>query len=44
MTTAYNEIYEMFASNKKVPDMRTAAFMVAINKVAVSYQSLGVWP
>ena len=44
MTSAYNEIYEMFASNKKVPDMRTAAFMVAINKVAVSYQSLGVWP
>jgi glutamate dehydrogenase (NAD(P)+) len=44
MTVAYNEIYEMFASNKKVPDMRTAAFMVAINKVAVSYQSLGVWP
>lgn len=44
MSTAYNEIYEMYASNKKVPDMRTAAFMVAINKVAVSYQSLGVWP
>lgn len=44
MTAAYNEIYAMFKSNSKIPDMRTAAFMVAINKVAVSYQSLGVWP
>lgn len=44
MTNAYREIRAMWASNKKIPDLRTAAFMVAINKVAVSYNSLGVWP
>jgi glutamate dehydrogenase (NAD(P)+) len=27
-----------------VNDLRTAAFVVAINKVAISYQNLGIFP
>jgi glutamate dehydrogenase (NAD(P)+) len=44
MIRSYHEIRETWKSNPKIDTMRTAAFVGAINKIAVSYQNLGVWP
>jgi glutamate dehydrogenase (NAD(P)+) len=44
MATGYNEISEIMAKNKKVEDFRTAAFIVAIEKVGRAYLELGVFP
>ncbi len=44
MVFAYNEVREIKRSNKKIPDMRTAALISGINKVGASYESLGVFP
>ena len=44
MIYAYNEIRDQMLSNKKIPDLRTAAFIVAIDKIAKSYISLGIFP
>jgi glutamate dehydrogenase (NAD(P)+) len=44
MITATNEIMNTWKSNPKIPDMRTAAYVVAINKVATSYAELGIFP
>jgi len=44
MITAYHAIRDEFHSNKGIPDLRTAAFVVAIKKVAQSYSTLGVFP
>jgi len=44
MVYAYNEIRETWKKNKKIPDLRTATFVVAINKIANSYIALGIFP
>ncbi len=44
MITATREIVEVWQANPQVPDMRTAAYLVAINKVATSYAELGIFP
>jgi glutamate dehydrogenase (NAD(P)+) len=44
MVSAYNEIREIWLQNKKIPDLRTAAFVTAINKIAASYIALGIFP
>lgn len=44
MTTAYNQIREVWKGNSKIPDLRTAAFLTAINKIATSYIELGIFP
>lgn len=44
MMRAYHEIREVKMGNNKIEDLRTAAFVSSINKIAVSYQSLGIWP
>ena len=44
MITATHEIMSTWKSNPKIPDMRTAAYVVAINKVATSYSELGIFP
>jgi glutamate dehydrogenase (NAD(P)+) len=44
MVSAYNEINEIWKSNKKIPDLRTAAFVTSINKIADSYYALGIFP
>ncbi len=44
MITAYHEIRSVLKRKKKITDLRTAAFVVAINKIASDYNSLGVWP
>jgi glutamate dehydrogenase (NAD(P)+) len=44
MIAATNEIMNCWKSNPQIPDMRTAAYVVAINKVATSYAELGIFP
>lgn len=42
MRTAYNQIRELFLSRPEIPDLRTAAYVLAIDKVARSYMETGV--
>jgi glutamate dehydrogenase (NAD(P)+) len=44
MISATREIMEIWLSNPEIPDMRTAAYVSAINKVATSYVELGIFP
>jgi glutamate dehydrogenase (NAD(P)+) len=44
MISAYAQIREVWKKNPDIPDLRTAAFVNAINKVAHSYGELGVFP
>lgn len=44
MITATREIMEAWKANPAIPDMRTAAYVVAINKVGTSYAELGIFP
>jgi glutamate dehydrogenase (NAD(P)+) len=44
MISAYHQIRQIKVTRKEVPDMRTAAFINAINKIAVSYLELGIFP
>ena len=44
MMGATKEIVETWKSNPDIPDMRTAAYVVAINKVGTSYAELGIFP
>lgn len=44
MITATHEIMNEWKANPDIPDMRTAAYVVAINKVATSYAELGIFP
>ena len=44
MTGAYNQIREILKSDPKIPDLRTAAFLNAINKIATAYMELGIFP
>ena len=44
MITAYSQIREELKRNPKIPNLRTAAFVNAINKVALCYGELGVFP
>ncbi len=44
MIAATHEIMNEWKSNPDIPDMRTAAYVVAINKVATSYAELGIFP
>ena len=44
MVEATHEIMNCWRANPNIPDMRTAAFVVAINKVGTSYAELGIFP
>lgn len=44
MINATREIMETWKDNPAIPDMRTAAYVVAINKVATAYSELGIFP
>jgi glutamate dehydrogenase (NAD(P)+) len=44
MISATREIMNEWHNNPELPDMRTAAFVVAINKVATTYVELGIFP
>jgi glutamate dehydrogenase (NAD(P)+) len=44
MIEAYRQLRDARKENPSIPDYRTAAFVVAIRKIARSYESLGVFP
>jgi glutamate dehydrogenase (NAD(P)+) len=44
MIKATKEILLCWKENPEIKDMRTAAFVVAINKVGTSYSELGIFP
>lgn len=44
MITATREIMDIWKANPQIPDMRTAAYVCAINKVGTSYAELGIFP
>lgn len=44
MMEATAEIMSIWNSNPAIPDMRTAAYVSAINKIATAYAELGIFP
>jgi len=44
MISATREIMDIWKANPDIPDMRTAAYVSAINKVGTSYTELGIFP
>ncbi|MFG0318884.1 MAG: Glu/Leu/Phe/Val dehydrogenase [Planctomycetota bacterium JB042] len=44
MIEAYGEMREAVRRSKRIQDLRTAAFAVAIKKIASTYDSLGIFP
>jgi glutamate dehydrogenase (NAD(P)+) len=44
MISSYHTIMEHYYGNPKVKDMRTAAFVSSVDKIAQSYLSLGIFP
>jgi glutamate dehydrogenase (NAD(P)+) len=44
MVRSYHEIREIKKSNSKIDSLRTAAFIGAVDKIAVSYMNMGIWP
>jgi glutamate dehydrogenase (NAD(P)+) len=44
MIMAYHSIREQWKANPNIEDMRSAAFVVAINKVGSDYMNLGIFP
>ena len=44
MISATREIMDIWKANPDSPDMRTAAYVSAINKVGTSYTELGIFP
>ena len=44
MSVAFNQIRAVQLRDKRITDLRTAAFVSAIDKIAVSYMELGIFP
>jgi len=44
MIRSYHEIRDIQMANPKIDGLRTAAFVGSINKIAVSYMNMGIWP
>ena len=44
MVNAYRDIRAVHHSRAAQESMRTAAFMIAIEKVAATYEQLGIFP
>ena len=42
MRNAYQAVREVFLTRDKVPDLRTAAFVIAIEKISRSYMEMGI--
>lgn len=44
MINAYAQLREIWKRDRKIPSLRTAAFLSAINKIAIAYEELGIFP
>ena len=44
MITAFYEVLDAYHSSRRIKDLRTAAFLVSINKIGTSYMELGIFP
>ncbi len=44
MVRSYHEIRQIKMSNSKIGSLRTAGFIGAIDKIAISYMNMGIWP
>ncbi|SFE79213.1 glutamate dehydrogenase (NAD(P)+) [Chitinophaga sp. CF118] len=44
MHAALHEVREIMLNNENIHDMRTAAYVCAINKVGAAYEQLGIFP
>jgi len=44
MIGAFHEIWQIYKERKGVPNLRTAAFVCAIDKIATAYFQLGIFP
>jgi glutamate dehydrogenase (NAD(P)+) len=44
MSTAFQQIRSVQAADSRIPDLRTAALVLAIDKIARSYTELGIFP
>jgi glutamate dehydrogenase (NAD(P)+) len=44
MVNSFNQIIDIYDSRPKINDLRTAAFVCALNKVSSDYLTLGVFP
>ncbi|MCY7291546.1 MAG: Glu/Leu/Phe/Val dehydrogenase, partial [Ferruginibacter sp.] len=44
MISSYHQIWEIQKQNPKINSLRTAAFISSINKIAISYKNLGIFP
>lgn len=44
MIMSYREIRDTWVKNNDIKTLRTAAFVGAIDKIAISYMNLGIWP
>jgi glutamate dehydrogenase (NAD(P)+) len=44
MVTSYRQIRDVWKRKKNVEDLRTAAFVNALNKIANDYVRMGVFP
>ena len=44
MVNAYETIRQTMLATPGVTDLRTAAFVSVINKIAISYMELGIFP
>ncbi|MEX2016283.1 MAG: hypothetical protein WD873_06555, partial [Candidatus Hydrogenedentales bacterium] len=42
MRRAYQEMRDVLMTQKAVPDLRTAAFVVALRKIALAYVEMGI--
>jgi glutamate dehydrogenase (NAD(P)+) len=42
MRLAFQEIYGRYCASEKITDLRTAAFVIALEKIARSYVDVGV--
>ena len=44
MITSFNQIRDTFLSQSEIPDLRTAAFVCSLKKIASDYISMGIFP
>ena len=44
MVSAYEQIYEIFRQKRGVEDLRSAAFISALNKIGNDYINMGIFP